>query len=145
MKQRFLVNVDHFQLFIADSALVDDADTGSIWNDKPHEMVVSRGGLVAMAIARFGGAVPVEFLLDEHPDPAHLGWTPIGRFELVVSSGRVALFSPESEPEQVVQIEARRGVYDGTVSGRGMDAVIDDLATTGPDEYRIALILRETR
>jgi hypothetical protein len=142
MSKEVVVKSDHFQILVGDRDKGPLVDTSGLWDSGTAIPSVSGAReLIALPIARFGGNVRVEVdvlagALEVQLPP----WESLGRFELDVSSGEVALWGPEMpDMKAAARIEVPNGSYSGEAFSRDTDKLIDELATEGPDRYRLVL------
>ena len=142
MSKEVVVKADHFQILVGDRDKGPLVDTSGLWDSGAAIPSVSGAReLIALPIARFGGDVRVE--VDLLPGPLEgqsRPWESLGRFELDVSSGEVALWGPEMpDMRGAPRIEVPNGSYSGEAFSRDTDQLNDEHATDGPDRYRLVL------
>ncbi len=142
MSTEVIVEADHFQVLIGDRDGGPLIDTSQLWDsDAPIPAIEGAPELIALPIARFGGAVRVEIdVLRGPPERESSPWTSLGRFRLDVPSGEVVLWGPESvDIGAAMRIEVPKGSYSGEAFGLDMDQVENENAADGPDRYRLVL------
>ena len=135
------VPTDHFQVLVGDAKRGPEVDTTHLW-DAGGALVSLKGApeLVGLATVRAGGITRVE--VDVLPGPFTVGdkWLDLGGFILSVPSGRIILWGPEvNDLSQAPSLSLPPGRYEGRAFSRGTEAVKDEMAPNGPDEYRIVL------
>lgn len=136
---------DHFQVLFGDEVRAPLVDTSSLW-DVPGRVVYLSGfpELVGLGTVRFGGTTRLTIRIEEHHQAPQLGWQLMGGFEVHVPSGRLIFWGPELEDVgQAHGIELAPGCYQGSAFSRGTEKVLDEMASSGPDEYLIALSRRD--
>lgn len=143
MNAEFKVEVatDHFQLLFGDSVEAPRVDTSALW-DSPGAVASLHGvpELVGLGLARYGGVARVAVLIVASGLTSVLGWQDLGRFKLSVPSGRLIFWGPEAESlSDAPSVQLPSGEYQGAAFCRGAEAVVDEMAADGPDEYLLAL------
>lgn len=138
MRYDFEIRTDHFQVLLGDAARGATADTSNLWADAGRGSSVARSrALVAIGTARYGGSTRIRVEV-ERVEPEPEGWSEIGRFPLELSSGELSFWSCEV-PDAAFTIRLEPGTYVGRAFSRGTEAVVDEEAEEGPDEYRVVL------
>lgn len=135
------IESDHFQVLLGDRERGPLVDTSSLWNEDQNVVAVPGAPeLVAIGTARFGGKTRIQVeVASSEPEP-QAGWSDMGNFVLDVRSGELLIWAPESpDLQRVPVVTIDPGKYLGRAFSRGTDAVADEMATAGPDEYRIVL------
>ncbi len=135
------VQGDHFQILVGDSKLALEADTTHLWNDR-RSAVVSMPGIIGISVARFGGAFEVTVALYEEFDPS--GWESMGVARLLVPSGFLVLFSPESDDADAQKVRLSPGSYHVAIYSRNTRLVSDEMQQSGSDRYAVVLRRVET-
>lgn len=132
---------DHFQVLFGDGARAPLVDTTSLW-DVP-EGVVSLSGfpeLVGLGTTRYGGTTRLSVRIEARQESPPSGWQPMGAFEVYVPSGRLIFWGPEIEDiDDAHGVELSPGRYQGAAFSRATEQVLDEMASSGPDEYLIVL------
>lgn len=141
MRYNVEIESDHFQVLIGDRVRGPHVDTTDLWHDEQKVVaVLGAPELVAIGTARFGGKtrIQVEVALSE-PEP-QADWNEMGNFVLALPSGEILFWAPESpDLKRVPGVPVDPGKYLGRAFSRGTGDVVDEMATEGPDEYRIVL------
>jgi hypothetical protein len=135
------VATDHFQLLFGDSVEAPRVDTSALW-DFPGAVASLHGvpELVGLGIVRYGGNARVTVLIAASACASVSGWQELGRFKLRVPSGRLIFWGPEAESlSDAPSVQLPSGEYQGAALCRGAEAVVDEMAADGPDEYLLAL------
>ena len=141
MRYDLEIENDHFQLLVGDRVRGPLVDTMELW--KEGQEVVSRSRaqeLVAIGTARFGGKVRVQVEIAPSEPGRRADWKVLGDFVLDVQSGELLLWAPESHDlNRTPTVPIDPGRYAGRAFSRCTDAVTDEMAHEGPDEYRLVV------
>jgi hypothetical protein len=142
MSTELIVKADHFQILVGDREKGPLVDTTNLWNSaEPIPSIPGAPELIALPLARFGGAVRVELaVLADAPDQQTSSWESLGRFKLEVPSGELLFWGPECEnPSASLRAQVPKGSYAGEAYACGRDQVTDEYAEEGQDRYRLTL------
>lgn len=141
LERRIELTTDHFQLLFGDSVRSPLVDTTTLW-DKPGRVVSLAGfpELVGLGTVRYGGVTRLTVRVVDQEEEAQTDWQLLGRFDVSVPSGRMIFWGPEIQSiREAVSLQLSPGCYRGKAFCRGAEAVVDEMAADGPDEYLIAL------
>ena len=141
MHYTFDIENDHFQILLGDRDRGPLVDTTQLWGSAGSVAVTPNAPeLVGLGTARYGGKTRVHVETSSSPPRPQSGWTEMGKFALYVPSGEIIIWAPESlDLRKMPTVSIERGRYLGFAFSQGTDAVVDEMATDGPDEYRIVL------
>jgi hypothetical protein len=141
MRYRFEIENDHFQILLGDRVYGPLVDTMHLWDSGGRVAAMPNAPeLVGLGTARYGGKTRIEVEITTSPPGPQSGWTSMGELSLYVPSGELVLWGPEAlNTDQAPAVTLEPGRYFGSAFSRGTDAVIDEMATEGPDEYVIVL------
>lgn len=140
-EHRVELTTDHFQLLFGDSLEAPFVDTTALWDSPGRVASLSETPeLVGLGTVRYGGTTRLTIRVATLPQEPLPGWQMMGRFELNVPSGRLVFWGPELEDiDQAPSIDLPIGRYRGMAFSHGTEAVVDEMADEGPDEYLVAL------
>lgn len=142
MPTEIVVDADHFQILVGDSARGPLVDTSALWDSAASIPTVDGAPeLIAVPIARFGGTVRVEVdVVAAPPEQESWPWESLGRFRLDVPSGEILLWGPELvDLATAARVKVPKGSYFGEARARDRDQVSDEQSSDGPDRYRLLL------
>ncbi len=142
MRYQFDVEGDHFQILIGDRVRGPLVDTTELWESGGRiAAMLNAPELIGLGTARYGGKTRILVELELPPHGLVTpGWTPMGEFLLHIPSGEILLWGPEAaDLGNMSTVRLEPGMYHGRAFSRGTDAVLDEMASEGPDEYRIVL------
>jgi len=132
---------DHFQVLFGDEVQAPLFDTTALW-DAPGRVVSLPGvsELVGLGTIRYGGTTRLTVRIADYQEAPTPDWQALGSFEVNVPSGRMIFWAPELEDIDLApRVELPPGRYRGSVFSRGEEGVRDEMDSSGPDEYLIAL------
>jgi hypothetical protein len=136
------VKADHFQILVGDRAQGPLVDTSGLWDSEgPIPSVDGIRALIALPIARFGGTVHVEIdICSERPPSGLSPWEDLGSFEIDVPSGELLLWGPETlDMAEAASVRVPAGSFRGQALALNANQLTDELASDGPDRYRLVL------
>jgi hypothetical protein len=139
MEYKLTIIGDHYQFYLEDER--SQADTSDIWDDRAsRDMFVVAPGLIGVSTVRYGGRVTV--LVDVHEQRPTIvldQWSHAVICSIDAPSGRLVVWSPESDFAQAPRIVVSPGTYQALLLYGGLDTVDDENAMEGCDVYRISV------
>ena len=143
MTMRYVCDVenDHFQVLLGDSVRGPRVDTRHLWDaGTTIATLPNEREIVGLGTVRYGGRVRVVIETCPSLPIAPEGWAELGAFTLSLPSGDLLLWGPEAEDmSKAPSVSVGPGTFQCAAYSKGTDAVPDEMAPVGNDEYRIVM------